>query len=368
MAAGARTPTDLRLDAGERRRAALLFAAIGGVTVAAFVVALGPGAGLPISAAAHSYALTFPGLAILSYILGLRHGVDADHIAAIDNTTRKLLAEEKRPLAVGTWFSLGHATVVVALVLALVAATEFIAARVPAFESVGSIVGTSVSGVFLVLIGLVNVLIVFEVYRLFRQVASGRLDEAALEAQLAKRGFLNRYFGRLFRVVDRPWQIYPVGVLFGLGFDTATEIVLIAIAVGVGSLAGVPLWAVLLLPLLFTCGMVVVDTADGLAMRYAYGWAFLTPVRKIYYNLTITVISVLVAFLIGGIELLSVLSAELGLHGGLWDRVQGISFDAVGVFIVGLFVGTWALAMLIYRWRGYERRFVPPASPPAVAP
>jgi high-affinity nickel-transport protein len=341
------------LSRAEKIEVAALYAVIAVATLLAFVAAFtflprasasGPTTGL----------LLFTGLGLVAYILGLRHGFDADHIAAIDNTTRKLLNEGKRPLTVGTWFSLGHSTIVAGLVVAFVFAAEYIQAHISDFARVGAVVGTLVSGVFLVLIGLVNLVIVLEVYRIFRGLRRGELDERALEAQMEKRGFLYRYFGRLFRLIEEPWQIYPIGVLFGLGFDTATEVALIAIAVGVGLSSTVPIWVVLLLPVLFTCGMVLSDTTDGVAMRYAYGWAFLKPIRKVYYNLTLTVISVLVAFGIAGIELLQVLALELGLGGPFWRAVATLDFEWLGVGIVVLFVGSWAIAMAIYRWRGYE--------------
>jgi len=258
-------------------------------------------------------------LGVLAYTLGLRHGVDADHIVAIDNTTRKLLQDGERPLTVGTWFSLGHSTVVVGLVVALVIATQSVANQIPGLQSSGAIIGTTVSGIFLFLIGLVNAIIVVGIYRTFRTMKEGKLDESELEGLLQNRGFLNRYFGGLFKIVRKPWQIYPIGVLFGLGFDTASEIALFAITIVFAVSSSVPLWMILLLPFLFTCGMVLADTTDGIAMRAAYGWAFLRPIRKIYYNLTVTVISVAVAFAIGGVELLQVLASELNLTGPYWN-------------------------------------------------
>jgi nickel/cobalt transporter (NiCoT) family protein len=301
-----------------------------------------------------SGALLFTGLAITAYVLGLRHGFDADHIAAIDNTTRKLLNDGKRPLTVGTWFSLGHSTIVCGMILALVVVTDWISSHFHLFATVGAVLGTLISGVFLVVIGIVNAVIVLEVYRMFRGVRDGQLDQKALDDQMNKRGFLNRIFGRFFRVVREPWQIYPIGVLFGLGFDTATEVLIIALAL-LFAASGVPLWAVLFLPLLFTCGMVLSDTSDGFAMRYAYGWAFNHPIRKIFYNLTLTVISVLVAFVIGGVELLQVISGELGWGGPYWAWLDHLNFESLGIAIVVLFLGCWAIAMVIYWVKGYER-------------
>ncbi|MGI0055321.1 MAG: HoxN/HupN/NixA family nickel/cobalt transporter [Thermoplasmata archaeon] len=346
---------------------ATLYAAIVVVTVGSFWAAF---AFLPhnFSDQVTSGGLIFSGLAVTAYVLGLRHGFDADHIAAIDNTTRKLLNDGQRPLTVGTWFSLGHSTIVCGMVAALVLATDFIKNYYGSFASVGAVLGTLVSGVFLFIIGIVNVIIVLEVYRLFRGLRDRTLDQRALDEQMEKRGFLYRYFGRFFRIVRKPRDIYPIGVLFGLGFDTATEVLLISLSVGFAVGTDVPLWAVMILPLLFTCGMVLSDTTDGFAMRYAYGWAFDQPVRKIYYNLTLTVISVLVAFAIGGVEVLQVLSSELGWSGGFWDAVNALDFETLGIAIVALFIGAWAIAMAIYRYRRYEEiGFGPPrsGSPPS---
>jgi len=358
-------PGDLALSFQEKLMMAGLYVTILGVTVGAFLAAF---AYLPhqFKGQISGGALIFTGLAITAYILGVRHGFDADHIAAIDNTTRKLLNEGQRPLTVGTWFSLGHSTIVAAMIAALVVATDFVKTYYGAFAATGAVLGTLISGVFLVVIGLVNVIIVVEVYRIFRGIRSGALDQQKLDEQMEKRGFLYRYFGRLFRLIRKPRQIYPVGVLFGLGFDTATEVLLISFSVGFAYASAVPIWAVMILPLLFTCGMVLSDTTDGFAMRYAYGWAFNRPVRKIYYNLTLTIISVLVAFLIGGIEMLQVLSSELGLRGTFWGWLNGLNFQSVGVAIVVLFLGAWAVAMVIYRLKGYEKvGFSSSGGPPA---
>lgn len=346
-------PGDLALTPREKLSMGLIYAVLAVVTILSFVAAF---QFLP-----HHYSqqvvpggLIFTGLAITAYILGLRHGFDADHIAAIDNTTRKLLNDGKRPLTVGTWFSLGHSTIVCGMIVALVVAFDFVRAQYAGFASAGAVVGTLISGAFLFIIGLVNVIIVLEVYRIFQKLRGGELDQKALDEQMEKRGFLYRYFGRLFKVVNEPWQIYPIGVLFGLGFDTATEVVLIALAIGLAFSGAFPLWAILILPLLFTCGMVLADTTDGFSMRYAYGWAFLHPIRKVYYNLTLTVISVLVAFAIGGVELLQVLSKELGWGGPFWSGLEGLSFDTLGLGIVVLFIGSWLIAMAIYRLKGFE--------------
>jgi high-affinity nickel-transport protein len=291
------------------------------------------------------------GLGVVAYVLGLRHGVDADNIAAIDNTTRKLMHEEKYPLTVGTWFSLGHSTVVVTLVVVFVLTTRAILGLIPALQSVGSLLGTTISGMFLWLIGIFNVIIVLQIYRIFRDLHEGKLNQAEVEELTNKRGFMNRYFGHLFKLVRQPWQIYPMGLLFGLGFDTDTEIALIAISVGACVTSPVPVWMVLVLPLMFTCGMVLVDTSDGIVMCLAYGWAFLKPIRKIYYNLTITVISILVAFAIGTIELLQVLSGELNLRGVFWNWLANLNFETLGFGIVGIFVVSWLVSVVYYKYK-----------------
>jgi len=365
LPAGAEVPNEWVLGPKERRGAAFIYLGI-------------------IAASALGLALTFYigrtfgifiGLGILAYTLGLRHGVDADHICAIDNTTRKLLQQGKKPYTVGTWFSLGHSTIVMGMLVGLVVAARFIISAYPTFASVGAVLGTAISGGFLYLIALINFLIFWEVYLIFRQLRAGTLDNARLEAQLNNRGFMNRYFNWLFKFVNEPWQIYPVGVLFGLGFDTATEVTLIAITVTVGTAAaGFPLWMVLVLPFMFTCGMVLTDTSDGVSMRYAYGWAFAKPIRKVYYNLTMTLISVLVAFIIGTIEILGVFAAEFNLSGGpfgFWNTMNWLNNAAgpygidvwgyVGIGIVLLFIGCWLVAMLIYKLMHYEDiGFAPP--------
>jgi len=297
------------------------------------------------------------GLGLVSYVLGLRHAVDADHIAAIDNTTRKLLQQGKRPVTVGMWFSLGHSTIVIALTVALILATKAVVGAVPAFESVGAIVGTSISGVFLFIIGFVNVLIVLGVYKTFKALRTGKIGSSELDEHMNKNSFMNRTMGKLFKIVNEPWQIFPVGILFGLGFDTATQIALIAISIGVAG--SVPFWYVLMLPLLFTVGMVTIDTSDGVSMRCAYGWAFLKPIRKIYYNLTITIISVLVAFAIGGIELIQVIASELGWTSGFWGFLATLDFETMGYFIIAIFLISWLVAMAYYRYKGYEKNAFP---------
>ncbi len=297
------------------------------------------------------------GLGIITYVFGLRHGVDADHIAAIDNTTRKLMQEDQQPFTVGMWFSLGHSTIVVGLIVALVIATRTVAKNIPALQSGGAILGTAVSGVFLWLMGLVNLLIVFGIYRIFKTLRQGRLNQSELDNLLENRGFLNRYFKPFFRIVRHPWQIYPIGVLFGLGFDTASEIALIALSVGIGVSSSVPVWMILVLPLMFSCGMVLVDTTDGVTMRLAYGWAFLNPIRKIYYNLTVTIISVLVALAIGTAELLHVLASELRLTGPLWDSLGSLNFETIGFGIITIFLVSWLLSVAYWKYKRFDQLY-----------
>jgi high-affinity nickel-transport protein len=335
----------LGLSRADLLKVSLLYSALALVTLGGFLAS---------SLIGRSYAL-LAGLGLVAYVFGLRHGLDADHIAAIDNTTRKLMQDGKSPTTVGFWFSLGHSTVVVALIVALVYATRAVLGAIPALQVMGDVAGTAISGIFLWIMGAINVVIVLEIYRIFRALRAGELDEARLEAALSNRGFMNRYFGRMFRLIQRPWQIYPVGVLFGLGFDTASEVALIAISVGVGVTSAVPMWMVLVLPLMFTCGMTLVDTSDALLMTLAYSWAFLKPIRKVYYNLTITFISVLVAFLIGGVELLQVASNELRLTGGGWEWLARIDFETMGFGVVCIFLVSWAAAIVVYRLKDFEK-------------
>jgi high-affinity nickel-transport protein len=335
----------LGLNAGEKASILSIYAALVIITILAFAA----------SAVIGRDYVFLAGLGVAAYVFGLRHGMDADHIAAIDNTTRKLMQEGRRPLTVGTWFSLGHSTIVTGLILALTIATKEVVNDIPLLRQTGAVVGTLVSGVFLFVIGLVNIVIVWEIYGIFRGLRDNQLDESQLDAALNKRGLMNRYFGRFFKIVQRPWQAYPIGVLFGLGFDTASEVALIAASVGVGASSNAPIWAILILPLMFTCGMVLVDTSDGISMRLAYGWAFLKPIRKIYYNLTVTMISVLVAFFIGGIELVQVVSAEFGLSGGFWSWLDGLDFGALGFGVVTIFAVSWLASIAYYRYKGYER-------------
>ena len=303
------------------------------------------------------------GVGLTAYALGLRHAFDADHIAAIDNTTRTLMAAGQRPMSVGFFFSLGHSTVVFALALLLSVGVQAIIGPVQQDSSslhhYTGLIGTSVSGVFLYLIGIINVVILVGILRVFRQMRRGTYDEAALDEQLNQRGLMNRVFGRLSQKISKPWHMYPLGVLFGLGFDTATEIALLVLA-GTSAVAGLPWYAILCLPVLFAAGMSLLDTIDGSFMNFAYGWAFSRPVRKVYYNITITGLSVATALIIGTVQVLSLLVDQLGLGGGIWDWIAGIDLNVVGFVIVGMFVLTWAVALLIWRFGRIEQRWTAP--------
>ena len=297
------------------------------------------------------------GLATLAYTFGLRHAFDADHIAAIDNTTRKFLQEGKRSLGVGFFFSLGHSTIVFSLAAGLAIAAKSVNSHVPMFQDYGGYIGASVSGTFLWIIGILNLLVLLDIVRIFFAMRRGSYDKAKLEERLLDRGFMNRfYIGRFANRIKASWQMYPLGVLFGLGFDTATEVGVLALAAGVAT-HQVPFLAVLSLPILFAAGMCLMDTADGAFMSQAYGWAFANPVRKVYYNITVTSLSVAVALLIGTIELLQVASAKFGLEDGFWGFLNNIDFGTLGYAIVGLFVVTWATSIVLWRVRRIEERW-----------
>nr|WP_300147428.1 HoxN/HupN/NixA family nickel/cobalt transporter [Propionicimonas sp.] len=300
------------------------------------------------------------GLGATAYALGMRHAFDADHIAAIDNTTRKQLAEGGRPMSVGFWFSLGHSTIVLVLVALLTAGIGALASQVvddsSTLQQVTGLFGTLVSGTFLVLIGLVNLVVLAGLARLFVRMRRGKLDEAALEAQLQRRGVLSRIIGRSTGLVTRPWHMYPVGLLFGLGFDTATEVGLLVLAGGAAALS-LPWYAVLTLPVLFAAGMCLLDTADGVLMFHAYGWANARPVRRVFYNLTVTGLSVVVALLIGGIELLGVLADRLGITTGPLAAVAAIELGDIGYLVVGLFLTAWLVAVAVWKLGRVEERW-----------
>ncbi len=299
------------------------------------------------------------GTGITAYTFGLRHAFDADHISAIDNTTRKLMADGQKPLGVGFFFSLGHSTIVFALSAGIAIAAKTVASQVgkdSQLHNIGGYVGTLVSGSFLYLIAGINLIILVGIVRVFREMRSGKYDEAQLEHQLNSRGFMNRIFGRLMGTIKHSWQMYPIGVLFGLGFDTATEVGLLALA-GTAAGNGLPWYAVLSLPILFAAGMSMMDTADGAFMTQAYGWAFAKPVRKVFYNITITGLSVFVAFIVGTVELLAIAAQRFNLTGQPWDFVSNLNINTVGFVIVGMFIATWVIALSVWKFAHIEQRW-----------
>jgi high-affinity nickel-transport protein len=298
------------------------------------------------------------GTAALAYTFGLRHAFDADHIAAIDNVTRKLMQEGRRPVGVGLFFSLGHSTIVVALSIAIAITATALQDRFDAFKSFGGVVGTLVSALFLFGIALANILVLISVWRTFRTVKNGgRFVEEDLDLALANRGLLGRLFRRFFWMIERSWQMYPLGVLFGLGFDTATEVGLLGISATQAS-QGLSIWSILVFPALFTAGMTLIDTTDSILMLGAYGWAFVKPIRKLYYNMTITAVSVIVAVVVGGLETLNLIGDQLGLTdgGGFWGAIGDLNdnFGVLGYVIVGIFIAAWAISWIVYRARRYD--------------
>ena len=334
----------------ERARLIAMYGVIAGLHVAGFVI-------LFVFVVPSHYQGLGVGVAVLAYTLGLRHAFDADHISAIDNCTRKVLGERQgtgapRPLGFGFFFSLGHSTVVVAIGAGIVVAEK-------------TVFGAVVSAAFLLLIGLLNLVVLTGIVRVFASMRRGEYDEAELERQLANRGFFYRFFGRWMNVIAKEWQLYPVGVVFGLGFDTATEVALLATTALLAS-QHIPWYAMICLPVLFTAGMTFMDTTDGLFMNLAYGWAFFNPVRKVYYNLAITGLSVAICFVIGAVEALSLLPNEI--HGlsrttGFWGLISRFNINTAGFVIVGLFLATWLAALLIWRYARIEEKWNPPPSP-----
>jgi high-affinity nickel-transport protein len=314
--------------------------------------------------APHHYGLgtkTFGiGIGVTAYTLGMRHAFDADHIAAIDNTTRKLMAQGKRPLSVGFWFSLGHSTIVFGLALLLSLGVRAVVGPVrnenSALHHYTGLIGTSVSGTFLFAIAAINVVILVGIVKVFRDIRRGVYDEDSLEHHLDNRGLMNRILRPVMRSITKPGQMYPVGVLFGLGFDTASEVALLVLA-SAGAAGGLPWYAILCLPVLFAAGMCLFDTIDGTFMNFAYEWAFSRPIRKVYYNITITSLSVIVALVIGSVELLGLLSQQLNLSGSFWDSMQNANINALGFVIAGLFVATWVVALLIWRFGRIEEKW-----------
>ena len=300
------------------------------------------------------------GLGLTAYTLGMRHAFDADHIAAIDNTTRKLMAEGKRPVSVGFWFSLGHSSIVFGLVTLLAFGIRSVAGQLEddssVLQQITGVVGTAVSGTFLYIIGIINLVVLVGIVRVFRKMRSGTYDERELEAQLDKRGFLTRLLSGATKAVTKPWHMYPVGLLFGLGFDTATEVGLLVLAGGAAAFS-LPWYAILTLPVLFAAGMSLLDSIDGCFMNFAYGWAFSKPVRKIYYNITITAVSVAVALIVGTIELISILTDQTGISSGPLAAIADINLDLVGYAIVGLFLIAWIIALAVWKFGRIEERW-----------
>ena len=338
-------------DRGERRRLAGFFGGVGLLHVAGWGLLFAAAAGQP----------TILALGGLAYTFGLRHAFDADHISAIDNTTRKLLQDGRKPVGVGFFFSLGHSTVVFIIAAALGLTVKWIVEGVAGnggqLRTVGGMLGTVVSGGFLVLIGVLNLVILLDIVRVYRKLKAGGYDDQSLELDLTAGGVMSRIFGRLFRVIRHSWQMYPIGFLFGLGFDTASEVAILAISAGAAA-KGLPFVAVIALPLIFAAGMSLMDTADGAFMAKAYSWAFTSPIRKVFYNLTMTSLSVFVALFIGGMELMQALIRAFGLKGGVFGAIAG--FDLIGragYFIVAAFVVAWAAALLIYKARRIDERW-----------
>ncbi len=346
------------LTPAEWRRAAGLFAVILALHVIGFGLLFGavvPG-GFDLGNGA-AYGV---GIGITAYTLGMRHAFDADHIAAIDNTTRKLMTDGQRPLSVGFFFSLGHSSIVFILAGLFAWGVKGLSGEVSNSNSMlhnmASVIGPSISGVFLLLIGLLNLFILVGILKVFRRMRHGEYDEESLEDQLNNRGLMNRFYGRATNAIKKPWQMYPLGMLFGLGFDTATEIALLATA-GAAAAGGLPWYAILCLPFLFAAGMSLLDTIDGAFMNFAYGWAFSKPVRKVFYNITITALSVAVALIIGVIELVAVFAHKLGIENGVIGWVAGLDLNYVGYTIVGVFVVTWVLALVIWRFGRIEEKW-----------
>ncbi|MEH2401417.1 HoxN/HupN/NixA family nickel/cobalt transporter [Nostoc sp.] len=329
-----------------RRKVINIYAFLISVNILVWVVAL---------ITFHRYPLLL-GTAVLAYSFGLRHAVDADHIAAIDNVTRKLMQENKRPVSVGFFFSLGHSTVVIAASVAIALTTTTIHNDFPSLEKLGGLISSTVSALFLLAIAAINMVVLWDVYKTFQSVKQGGIyDEQSLDEFLNQRGLLGRIFRPLFRLIDSSWKMFPLGFLFGLGFDTATEVALLGISANQAA-QGLPIWSILLFPALFTAGMSLIDTTDGILMLGAYGWAYVKPIRKLYYNMTITLVSVLVAVIIGGIEALNIIGNQLQLKSPFWDFISQLSdnFGTIGYLIIAIFVLSWLLSTIIYKVNKYD--------------
>jgi len=343
-------------DRGERVRLLLFYGAIAALHVV--------GWGLLLAVAPQYPALV--GLGGLAYSFGLRHAFDADHISAIDNTTRKLLQDGKKPIGVGFFFSLGHSTVVFLIALALGFAIRVLVDGIVdedgSIKNIGGVIGTSISGVFLLMIGVLNLIILLDIIGVFRRMKRGEYTRVTLEEHLVTGGVLTRAFKHLFRVITQSWQMYPIGFLFGLGFDTASEVALLAISAGAAS-QGLPFVAVLSLPIIFAAGMSLMDTTDGAFMAKAYSWAFSNPIRKLFYNITMTGLSVFVALFVGLVELAQILVQRLGLEGEPWDAIAGFDLGSLGFIIVGSFVLAWVVAFTIFKTRRVEERWTAMVEP-----
>jgi high-affinity nickel-transport protein len=329
-----------------RVKIGILFGTLAAINIVAWLWALTSFHGYPV----------LLGTALLAYTFGLRHAVDADHIAAIDNVTRKLMQQGQRPVGVGFFFSLGHSTIVVGLSVAIALTSIALKNRFDSLENVGGIIGTSVSAFFLLAIAAINIVILATIWRTFQAVKRGeRYVDEDLNLILAKRGFMGRIFRSLFRLINHSWQMYPVGFLFGLGFDTATEVGLLGISAAEAS-KGLPIWSILVFPILFTAGMALIDSLDSILMLGAYGWAFVKPIRKLYYNITITSVSVIVALVIGGIEALGLIGDQLGLKGTFWGWMDSLNdnFGTLGFIVIAIFVVSWIASLIIYRMNRYD--------------
>lgn len=300
----------------------------------------------------YPFLLSFGGLA---YTFGLRHAVDADHIAAIDNTTRKFVAEKKDPKFIGFFFSLGHSTVIILLSIGVIFSAQLIKEKLPSLEKIGSVIGTLVSASFLYIIGIINFFILIELYKSFKEIKKENKNLESVEGLLQKRGLMNALLQKVIKAVNKPYKMYFVGFLFGLGFDTASEVAILGMSAGASS-KGFPIFIILILPLLFTAGMSLVDTVNGIIMSKAYSWAFINPFRKMYYNFLITASSVLIAISIGTIETFQILSSELKLKGGFWDKINNLDFETIGYFIVGFMISVWTLFLIKYNLEEKDER------------
>jgi high-affinity nickel-transport protein len=349
------------LDRGQWRTVAIMAVVVIGLHALGFFL-------LIALVAPHHYRLGTSGAfavgtGVTAYTLGLRHALDADHISAIDGTTRTLMADGKRPMSVGFFFSLGHSTIVFALAFLFAAGVRALDGPVThggsTLHGAAAWIGTGVSGTFLYFIAALNVVVLWGIVKVFLGMRSGAYDDVELERQLDARGLMNRFFGRFARAITRPWQMYPVGLLFGLGFDTASEVALLFLAAGAAG-AGLPFYAILCLPVLFAAGMSLLDTIDGSFMNFAYGWAFSKPIRKVFYNITITGLSVAVAFVIGTIEIVGLLAQKLDAQGSFWAWWEHVDINTLGFIIVGMFVATWAVALAVWRLGRIEERWSTP--------